>query len=189
MPANHRALQYAAGFPQLGAGESETVVGTDRFYAEVWEPLLQLNWQEKRWSVVVLLARLILSRTVSHELPWLVLAGAFREMEEVQQAREVLLNAERHHGKTCAILHFNLACYSSLVGKQEEAAKSLSNACRMEPVVRHGVIVLPETQLSTELRSGQEGVRPKTRRLSQTPRSAEHRRQDDPQEGSEPGEA
>lgn len=66
------------------------------------------------------------------ENSWIGWAYALRELEQVEEAREVLLKAEIRHGKASAVLHYNLACYDSLLGELASARARLATACRMD---------------------------------------------------------
>lgn len=57
---------------------------------------------------------------------------ALRELQRVEEAKAVLLEAEPIHGKKCALLHYNLACYACLLGDHVEAKKRLRVACKMD---------------------------------------------------------
>ena len=59
---------------------------------------------------------------------WMHWAFALREMDGVEQAKEVALRGLKLHPDE-AILHYNLACYLSLLGEFEPAKKDLNRAC------------------------------------------------------------
>jgi len=63
---------------------------------------------------------------------WIHWAYALRELDRISEAKAVLLEAEPHHWERCALLHYNLACYHSLLGELDAARARLRKACRMD---------------------------------------------------------
>ena len=66
------------------------------------------------------------------ESGWIGWAYALRELNRVEEARAVLLDAEKYHGTNSAVLHYNLACYDALLGALKNARARLEKACRMD---------------------------------------------------------
>jgi Flp pilus assembly protein TadD len=62
---------------------------------------------------------------------WMHWAFALREMDNIEEAKTVALRGLELHPKE-AILHYNLACYLSLLGEFEPAKKHLNRACVTE---------------------------------------------------------
>ena len=68
--------------------------------------------------------------------------GAIRkELNRVEEAQAVLLEAEPVHGKKRgALLHCNLACHYCLLGDPAQAKARLSRACKMDPIGRQAAL-------------------------------------------------
>jgi predicted Zn-dependent protease len=136
IPTNKR-LDYAAGFIGLGmldeaSDELEAIAFTDRFFPEVLLARIELYMKANQWDMVVNLARALIKQRPEEERPWIALAYALRRQKQIAEAREILLTAEPLHGKTSSILHYDLACYSSLLGDQDTAKERLNQACKMD---------------------------------------------------------
>ena len=71
-------------------------------------------------------------RTPNDLRGWICQAFAFRELERVAEAKEVLLRALPLHGEKEALVHYNLACYECLLGNVAAAKERLAIACRMD---------------------------------------------------------
>jgi Tfp pilus assembly protein PilF len=89
--------------------------------------------ETKAWDAVIELARAMTAKHPARERPWIALAFALREQQRIAEARDVLLAADVLHGAESALLHYNLACYYSLLGDQVTAKERLRRACKMDP--------------------------------------------------------
>ena len=132
-----RRLDYVAGYLALGmldeeSDELEMIEGDDRMSAEVMGLRVDLYHQAKQWDLLLAVANALARLAPKDEQGWISWAFAFRELERVPEAQEVLLKAESIHGKSSATLHYNLACYACLLGNMEEAKSRLSTACKMD---------------------------------------------------------
>lgn len=78
------------------------------------------------------------------EQGWIHWAYALRELQLVEKAREVLLEAEPLHGEKSAVLHFNLGCYYCLLGEHETARDRVSRACRMNAKLKAEAVDDPD---------------------------------------------
>jgi len=58
-------------------------------------------------------------------------AFALREMDKIEEAKTVALRGLEHHPDE-AILHFNLACYLSLLGEFPEAKDHLNKSIKLD---------------------------------------------------------
>lgn len=137
MISTQRRLEYASGFIELGmldevSDELESIAFTDRLLPAVLLTRIELSMEAKHWDMVIDLGRALTKQCPEHERPWIALAYALREQQQIAAAREVLLEAESLHGRTSSILHYNLACYYSLLGDQRTAKERLRRACKME---------------------------------------------------------
>ncbi len=133
---NHRRLEYARGYIQLGmvseaAAELDALPSNTRWSTEALRVRIDLYMHSKEWALVVTVAKLVCEVTPADEGAWIAWAFALRELQQVAEAQEVLLHAEPLHGKTCGLLHYNLACYACLLGNLKEARRRLARATKL----------------------------------------------------------
>lgn len=133
-----KRVQYALGYLGLGltrASEAElnAVPEAERSAPEVRSVWLDLAMAAHDWEKIISQGSDLAREHPSCENAWIAWAYALRELLHISEAREVLRIAEIHHGGTSAVLHYNLACYDSLLGDLESARARLETACRMEP--------------------------------------------------------
>ena len=131
-----KRVSYALGYIELGllkeaTDELNAVTGADRVSLPVQLARIELNLEGKDWKQLVAGARDVARTDPSQERAWIGWAYGLRCLEQVEEARAVLLEAVRHHGKTCALLHYNLACYECLLGNQKMAHVRLRRACKL----------------------------------------------------------
>jgi tetratricopeptide (TPR) repeat protein len=136
MIPTRRHLKYATGYLALGmlteaSDELEAIEGEDRLLPEVLFVRCDLYMKAKQWDLLLAVSRELARRAPKHQEGWIGWANALRELNRVEEARAVLLEAERIHGKNCDVLHYNLACYACLLNDQAEAKRRLSMACKM----------------------------------------------------------
>ncbi|MSU22381.1 MAG: hypothetical protein EXS32_01005 [Opitutus sp.] len=105
----------------------------DTFLPEVLPVLRDLYMEEKNWEPLLGVVKALTMQRPKEHRWWIDWAYALRELNQVEEAKAVLLKAERTHGFVCAILHYNLASYCCLLGEQVEAKERLSRACMMDP--------------------------------------------------------
>ena len=132
-----RRVQYARGFLELGmlveaARELEAIEGAARINAQVMELQIDLHMAAKHWGLVVAMAQELTTRYPAESNGWISRAFALRELGRIHEAKEVLLQAEPEHGRTCSVLHYNLACYHCLLGEMKQAKARLARACKMK---------------------------------------------------------
>ena len=60
------------------------------------------------------------------------------------EAKGILLKAEPTYGKTCWMLHFNLACYECVLGNVAEARKRLRKACKLDKQFKAAALDEPD---------------------------------------------
>ena len=75
---------------------------------------------------------------------WISHAFALRELEQIEEAQAVLLEAEPHLQKACGLLHYNLACYACLLGNKPEAKRRLATAFKMDKVWKQEALDDPD---------------------------------------------
>jgi len=114
------------------AKEIETVALEDRFAPPVLQARVNLCMAAKQWEAAATIGQELARRAPDIEQGWIHCAYALRELGRVQEARDVLLQAEPRHGATSALLHYNLACYYCLLGDLPTARACLRRACKMD---------------------------------------------------------
>jgi len=126
------ALGYVAlGLTDLAAEELEAVPGDDRRSLPVRLARIELYMEAKDWKQLVAVGKEVARADPSQERAWIGWAYGLRSLEQVADARGVLQVAERYHGKRCALLHYNLACYECLLGDLTAARTRLRRACQL----------------------------------------------------------
>lgn len=130
-----RRLEYATGFITLGllneaSEELESIEGEDRLSDEVMTVRCDLYMAAKDWDLLIAVARELARLTPKNDQGWIHWAYALRELGRIAEAKAVLLRAEPLH-TSCAVLHYNLACYECLLGDIPEARRRLAVACKM----------------------------------------------------------
>jgi len=135
---NHRRLEYARGYIELGlvseaADELDAITSDARLSTDVLRVRVDLYMASKEWELVIVVAKPVCEASPADEGAWVAWAYALRELQQVTEAQDVLLRAEPLHGKTCGVLHYNLACYACLLGNLKEARRRFAKACKMNP--------------------------------------------------------
>jgi tetratricopeptide (TPR) repeat protein len=130
-------IEYANGFMSLGlfdqaADELEEIEFSERLFPEVLAARVELHTLAKQWPIVAGVSKELARQRPEDERGWISWGLALREMSQIAEAREALLNAESWHGKTSSNLHYNLACYYSLLGDQENAKDRLNRAFHLD---------------------------------------------------------
>lgn len=132
-----RHVRFATGYIGLGmmadAGrELDAIAAEDREAAEVLGAFADLHMAAKAWVPLAAVAQRLARRAPAEEKGWIHWAYALRELDRIEEARAVLLEAEPVHGKSSTVLHYNLACYHCLLGNKREARRRLRIAFERE---------------------------------------------------------
>lgn len=132
-----RRVDYALGYIGLAmftqaAAELEGVAAEEQLLPVVRSVRVDFHLAQRQWKKVVVVAGELARAHPDTENAWIGWAYALRELGRVEEARAVLVAGEPHHGKTSAVLHYNLACYDSLLGALTSAKTRLARACRMD---------------------------------------------------------
>lgn len=132
-----RHLEYANGFLELGMiqharRELNAIPRNERTLPAVLSMRINLHMQARQWRTVIAVSRQLVRAEPSDDKGWISWAFALRELDRVREAKEILLQALPLHGKTCAVLHYNLACYECLLGNPIEAKRHLITATRKD---------------------------------------------------------
>ena len=137
MISTRRHLQYASGFLELdmireAAKELRAISRADRDLPAVLDLRVNLHMHAKQWKSVVTAATRMARVEPGNDKGWISWAFALRELGRIEEARQVLLKAVPLHGKTCDVLHYNLACYECLLGNLPAAKKYLAAASQKD---------------------------------------------------------
>jgi Flp pilus assembly protein TadD len=132
-----RRLQYAAGFLELGmakdaARELRAITRADRSTPEVLSSWIDLHMQIRDWKRVITTSHKLTLSEPGDDKGWISWAFALRELNQIGEARAVLIRALPLHGETCDVLHYNLACYECLLGNLPAAKRYLKTATRKD---------------------------------------------------------
>jgi tetratricopeptide (TPR) repeat protein len=144
-----RHLQYASGHIELGmfeeaAAELATITMADQLLPEVISVRIDLHMQAKQWQEVLKWAQELIRLTPADEKGWISRAFALRELELIEEAQAVLLEAEPLHGEKSGVLHYNLACYACLLGNKTEAKRRLTIALGMDKAWKQSALEDPD---------------------------------------------
>jgi tetratricopeptide (TPR) repeat protein len=150
--ATRRRVQYARGYLALemadeARAELDAIAARDQLLPDVQSARLDLYMVLKDWNNVIDVGHRLARSHPELEHAWIGWAYALRELNRIDEARTVLLDAETRHGATSAVLHYNLACYDALLGDLKGARARLARACRMEKRFKI------ESQLDPDLRA------------------------------------
>ena len=135
--ATARRIRHASGYLGLGMAKEATaelamIPPADSALPEVLNARIELHMAMNEWDIVIRFGRELAKGHPDVDAGWIGWAYALRELNRIEEAKAVLLEAEPLHGKTCGVLHYNLACYYCLLGALPEAKKRLSLACKMD---------------------------------------------------------
>lgn len=136
-----RRLEYAKGYLALGmlreAGEELAAITPDeRHDAEVLEVRAALHMEAKQWALAAALAARLTTLRPDDPQGWISWAFATRRYKGITAAEPILIEAEQRFGSSCALVHYNLACYRCQSGDLKEAARRLALALRLDPAWR-----------------------------------------------------
>lgn len=130
----------AEGYLELGLmddaiSELDLLRPEDRLREEVLALRLDIYQHQGNWELGAAVADHLVK--VKPEVPayWIKWAYCSRRYQSVEQAEAILLAAAELHPME-AIIFFNLACYSSISGRIEEAKTRLAHAIKIDPEVR-----------------------------------------------------
>lgn len=146
-----RRLRYASGYMELNMlaeanEELEAIAFEDRLALPVLAVRLEFEMATKHWDAVIGIARTVAREDLGHERAWICWAFALREMQRVEEARDVLLEADPLHGEKSAVLHYNLARYLCLLDRVEMARARLARACKMHPPFKTAALDDPDLE-------------------------------------------
>ena len=161
-----RRLEYIQGYLTLGmveeaAAELELVAAEDCLSDAVLEISIDVHSSRRSWELAVTAAREYAQRFPDEPKGWISWAFALRRWKTIEEAEQVLLEGEKRVGKTCALVHYNLACYRCQLGDRVGALARLVTAFRLEPQWKAAALNDPDlTPLKNEIAQLASGGRP-----------------------------
>lgn len=122
-----RHLQAAQGYIELGmfveaSDELECIAPEDRGHPSILVYRYAIYSQMHKWELAEVVARHLVKVWPEDPTSWSNWAYSTRRCQSIQEARVILLNAEKLHPKD-AMIQFNLGCYACQLGDMEEAKK------------------------------------------------------------------
>ena len=89
----------------------------------------------KKWNLAAEISKYLVEKYPDQPQWWVHWANALKEMEKVEEAKDVAMRGLKMHRDVTAI-HFNIACYDSLMGRFRSARKRLNRAIKLNPRLR-----------------------------------------------------
>jgi tetratricopeptide (TPR) repeat protein len=118
------------------AAELELIVNEDRRSDDELEISIEVYSLQKRWSAAVAAAQEFTQRQPKEAKGWISWAFALRREKSIPHAEAVLLEGEKRIGSTCALIHYNLACYECVLGHLDEARQHLERSVQLDKKFR-----------------------------------------------------
>jgi tetratricopeptide (TPR) repeat protein len=149
MISTRRHLQYASGHIELGmfkeaVAELAAINPSDQILPAVISVHIDLHMHAKQWNQVITFSQELVRVTPEDDKGWISHAFALRELERIEEAQIVLLEAESHLKTKCGILHYNLACYACLLGNKPEAKRRLLTAFKLDKAWKQSALEDPD---------------------------------------------
>lgn len=136
----YHQLKAAQGFLELGDPDSaweelEIIPAEERAHPAVLWMRLEIYKAKQRWDGMIEIAKHLVK--LSPEVPkhWLDLAWGQRRGINLETAEKTLLEALARFPNE-AVIHYNLACYSTVAGRIDEGRKRLETAFKLDPDLR-----------------------------------------------------
>ena len=162
--ATVRRLSHASGYLGLGlyaeaAGELQGIREEDRLTGDFLAVQSDLLLATGQWQQLVTVSEEFVLRRCTEPTPWINWAYALRELEQVSQAKAILLQAETIHPDV-DVLHYNLACYHCLLGEMKEAKQRLQKACQLDRGWKEAAASDPDLKALRESRGSADQQQP-----------------------------
>jgi tetratricopeptide (TPR) repeat protein len=119
------------------AAELAKIPPEETDHADVLAARIDFHLARREWRKMARLGEQLARLHPAIETGWIHWAYALRELNQVEAAKAVLIEAEARHGKLSGVLHYNLACYHCLLGEMDQARTRLRRAIRMDAAFKH----------------------------------------------------
>jgi Flp pilus assembly protein TadD len=134
--SDQKNLQYAAGFLELGmfteASKSLKKISKDnQERPEILELKLAVHFEANEWQNAVKLADQLKELQPQNPSWAIQLAYAVRRFKNIEEAREILLSAEKLFPKE-GLIKFNLGCYAAQLGDIDLAKSYVQQAIELD---------------------------------------------------------
>lgn len=144
-----RRLEYARGFLALGLVEEakeelDEIPEVEQGSLEMMEVMMDYHSQRENWKSAASLAESVTAQKPDEPHGWISWAYAVRRSRSIAAAERILLRAEKRIGQTCALVHYNLACYRCQQGDHLGALSRLAIAFRMESHWKQAALADPD---------------------------------------------
>lgn len=136
MPSIEHHLRAAQGYIELGmfveaANELECIAPEDRVHPSVVPYRYVIYSAMEKWDLAAATAGLMAKLHPEDPEWWIRWAYSTRRCQSIQDARQILLDAERLHPQH-AMIQFNLGCYACQIGNLEEAKSRVAAAISLD---------------------------------------------------------
>ncbi len=143
-------LQFANAYLELGmlddaAAELDAICPEDRGSPAVMSLRAKYYLESREWQLMAAAARSAADNDPATAYNWINWAYALRELDAIEQARDVACKALALHPHE-AVLHFNMACYCSLLQDLERAATHLRRAVALERSLQDDAATDPDLE-------------------------------------------
>lgn len=133
-------LRAALGFLELGDPDAaweelESIPAEERAHPVVLRMRVQIYREKKRWMEMAEIARHLTEIEPGQPSHWTDRAWAERRHQGITVAEKTLLEALTRFPNE-GIIYYNLACYSAVDGRTDEAKSLLGKAIELDPVFR-----------------------------------------------------
>lgn len=143
-------LSYANGYIDLGmlneaAEELNAIPEKDHLQDEVLSLRSRFYLESKNWEIMAAVSKQLATQSSDNTYAWVNWAYALREQNKNAEAKEIALQALKLHPDE-AVLWFNLACYTSLLGEVEEASAHLDKSISLDEIFQKASVDDPDLQ-------------------------------------------
>ncbi|MEI6072942.1 MAG: hypothetical protein WCS31_14205 [Verrucomicrobiae bacterium] len=132
-------LQATQGYIELGmfveaANELECIAPEERVHPAVLAYRYAIYSEMGKWIMAEVVTRQMVKISPEDPVWWVNWAYATRRCQNIEAARQILLDAEKLHPH--AAIQFNLACYVCQIGEMEEAKSRVAAAISLDEKFR-----------------------------------------------------
>lgn len=133
------------GLPDLANDELEDIPPAHRLHREVLVMRVMVYQAAQSWELMCEVSRYLTETWPEDAQHWIWVAYATRRCRSIEEAEVWLKRATEAH-PTEPIIPFNLACYSSVSGRIEEAKEHLERAIRLDASCRMMALEDPDLE-------------------------------------------